>query len=55
MKNEVEKLLKSIEDCREGYCFNCPYFKTFCTDDLIDDCYALLIKIRDELARGENK
>ena len=55
MYEELDKFIKGIENCLNGYCFKCPYFVKHCTDDLNDDCYTLLIKLRNELARGDNK
>lgn len=38
----MNEILRRLELCIQGHCYNCPYFYTKCTDDLIDDVYKFL-------------
>lgn len=46
--DELDEMIERIEICREGRCGDCIYYEPpkSCTDTLIDDLYAFLLKIR---------
>lgn len=44
MKEQLLELINKLQVCREGKCYACEYFNKYCTDTLIDDIYAFLVK-----------